>query len=74
MLDTDLPCRESSRGVVANALNSNIGVSEFELQSRYYVHLRTNTLGKGMNTINLPAVGEMVPLLFCYKCCIVTTI
>ena len=26
-------------------------VSEFELQSRYYIHFQTNTLGKGMNPL-----------------------
>ncbi len=30
-------------------MNSGIVESEFELQSRYYVHFWTNTLGKGMN-------------------------
>ena len=34
-----------------------IVVNEFELQSRYYVHFRTNTLGKGMNPLILPAMG-----------------
>ena len=39
----------SLRGVVANVLDCDIVKSEFELQSRYYVHFLTNTLGKGMN-------------------------
>ena len=30
-------------------LHCGIVISEFELQSRYYIHLWTNTLGKGMN-------------------------
>ena len=30
---------------------------EFEFQSRYYVHFRTNTLGKGMNPLILPSYG-----------------
>ena len=34
----------SSRGVVANMRDGNIVVSEFELQSRSYIHFRTNTL------------------------------
>ena len=29
--------------------DNDIVVTEFKLQSRYYVHFRTNTLGKGMN-------------------------
>ena len=32
------------------------GVSEFGLQSRYYVHFRANTLGKCMNPLILPAM------------------
>ena len=34
-----------------------IVVREFELQSRYYVHFRTNTLGKNMNPLDLPSMG-----------------
>ena len=40
---------EFPRGVMVNALNCRIVVSEFELQLHYYVHFRTNALGKGMN-------------------------
>ena len=32
-------------------------VSEFVLQSRYYIHFRANTLGKDMNPCILPATG-----------------
>ena len=32
-------------------------VSEFELRSHYYVHFRTNTFGKSMNPLILPAMG-----------------
>ena len=28
------------------------------LQSRYYVHFRVNTLGKGMNPLIFPAMGS----------------
>ena len=42
---------------MVKALNSRIVVSEFELQSRYYVHFQTNTIGKGMNPLILPAMG-----------------
>ena len=36
-----------------------IVVREFVLQSRYYVHFRPNTLGKGMNPLILPpAMGK----------------
>ena len=41
------------RGVMVKAMDYGIVVREFVLQSRYYVHFRANTLGKGMN----PAMG-----------------
>ena len=43
------------RGVMVKALDRGFVVSEFVLQSRYYVHFRANTVGKGMNS--LPAMG-----------------
>ena len=45
------------RGVMVKAMDCGIVESEFELQSRYYVHIRANTLGKGMNPLILPAMG-----------------
>ena len=36
------------RGAMANALNCDIVVNEFELQSFYYIHFQINTLGKDM--------------------------
>ena len=45
------------RGLMVKAVDCGIVVSEFVLQSRYYVHFRANTLGKGMNSLILPAVG-----------------
>ena len=48
-----------SRGVMVKAMHCGIVVREFVLQSRYYVHFRTNTLGKGMNPLILPpAMGK----------------
>ena len=44
-------------GVMVKPLDCRIAVSEFGLQSRYYVHFWTNTLGKGMNLLILPAMG-----------------
>ena len=41
-------------------LNSDI-VGEFKLQSREYAHFQTNTLGKGMNLLILPAMREISP-------------
>ena len=37
-------------GVMVKAMDCGIIVCEFVLQSRYYVHIRVNTLGKGMNS------------------------
>ena len=49
----------SPRGVMVKAMNYGIVVREFVLQSRYYVHFRANTLGKGMNPLILPpAMGK----------------
>ena len=46
-------------GVMVKARNCGIVVREFVLQSRYYVHFRANTLGKGMNPLILPpAMGK----------------
>ena len=45
------------RGVMVKAMACGIVVREFVLQSRYYVHFRANTLGKGMNPLILPAMG-----------------
>ena len=45
------------RGVMVKSLDYGIIVSEFELQLHYYVHFWTNTLGKGMNPLTLPAMG-----------------
>ena len=38
----------SHRSVVANVLDCDIVVSEFEFQARCYVYYWTNALGKGM--------------------------
>ena len=47
------------RGVMVKAMKCGIVVREFVLQSRYYVHFRANTLGKGMNPLILPpAMGK----------------
>ena len=41
------------RGVMVKAMDCGIVVREFVLQSRYYVHFRANTLGKGMSPLIL---------------------
>ena len=43
-------------GVMVKAMDCGIVVSEFEFQSHCYVHFRTNTLGKGINPLILPAM------------------
>ena len=45
------------RGVMVKVIDCGIVVREFVLQSRYYVHFRANTFGKGMNPLILPAMG-----------------
>ena len=53
------------RGVMVNAIDCWIVVSEF--QSQHYVNLRTNTLGKGMYNLILPGVVKILTLLFFSK-------
>ena len=36
---------------MAKVLDCNMVVSEFEFQSRYYVHFQATNNGKGMNTL-----------------------
>ena len=43
--------------LMVKAMDCGIVVSEFVLQSRYYVHFRANTLGKRINPRILLAVG-----------------
>ena len=49
--------RECPRGLMVKAMDCGIVVREFVPQSRYYVHFRANTLGKGMSPLILPAMG-----------------
>ena len=37
---------------MVKAMVNEFLAGEFELQSRYYVHFRTNTLGKGMDPLS----------------------
>ena len=57
MLKVKFVCRGCPRGVMVKAMDCAIVVREFVLQSRYYVHFRANTLGKGMNPLILPAMS-----------------
>ncbi len=46
-----------ARGVMVTPMDSGILVSEFVIQSRYYLHYRANTLEKGMNPPYPPSYG-----------------
>ena len=49
---------------MVKVMDCEIVVSEFVLQSRYYVYIRAITLGKDMNPLILPPMSKIVPLLF----------
>ena len=49
--------RECPCGVMVKVMDCRIVVSKFELQSCYYIHFQTNTLGKGMNPPYPPSYG-----------------
>ena len=53
----EINIRGCPRGVMVKAMDCGIVVSEFVLQSCYYIHFRANTLGKCMNPFMLPAIG-----------------
>ena len=62
-------CR-SCRSVMAKVLDYELEVSKFKIQSCYYVHFRTWTLGKGIDPLPFfPTLDtdKIVPLLFFYK-------
>ena len=48
---------KSPRGVMVKEMDFGIVVCEFVLQSCYYTHFRANTLGRGMNSLILRAMG-----------------
>ena len=50
-------CGGSPHGIKAKVLHCALEVTEFKLQSCYYVHFQTNTLGKGMNLFILSSYG-----------------
>ena len=52
-LSLSLSCGGYPRCVMVKAMDCGIVVR----QSRYYVHFRANTLGKGMSPLTLPAMG-----------------
>ena len=48
---------------MVKAMDCWIVVSQFVLQSHYYVHFRTYSLGKDISPFILPAREQIVPLL-----------
>ena len=56
----------SPHGVMAKVLDCGLKVSEFDLQSHYYVYFRINTLGKGMNPSIPTAIDWISSLLSCF--------
>ena len=48
---------------MAKVLDYCLKVSEFKLQSHYYIHFQINTLGKVLNPFILPAMGLIILLL-----------
>ena len=51
-------------GILANILDYDIVLREFNFQLRYYILFQTNTFWKGMNHLISPAI---IPLLSFYK-------
>ena len=49
--------RRSFPGVLGNALDCDIVVSNFETQSRYYVHFMINTLRKDVHSLVSLSMG-----------------
>ena len=60
-------CKENPHGERANVQDCEIVIGEFELQSRYYVHIWTNISGKDMKPLLSIAIGKKVQLRFLYK-------
>ena len=50
-------------GVMVKVLDCGIIVSEFKIQSCYYVHFQTNTFGKGIEPPFPPSYGLNTVLL-----------
>ena len=52
---------------MVKAIDYGIAVSKFELQSFYYIYVRTNTIGKGMKLLILLVIGRIVAQPFSEK-------
>ena len=49
-----MPLNKKPKPKPKPVVNRDIVLSKFELQSYYYIHIRTNTFGKGINPIIPP--------------------
>ena len=49
---------------MVKVLECDIVMSKLKLESHYCIHFWTNALDEGMNSLILPAIGLIVPLLF----------
>ena len=56
-----------SESRLQNVFDRDIVISEFEPQSRNYVHIRSNIPRKGMNNFIIPALVLRIPLLLFFK-------
>ena len=52
---------------MANVRDCGLEVNEFELQSGYYVHFRTETCWKDMKSLIFSAIDQIVSYVFFYK-------
>ena len=53
---------------MANVLDCDIAVNEFNIQSRYLEHFQTDTFRKGITPLSpLPIIGKILPQLFFFK-------
>ena len=57
----------SYSAVHPKVLNRGLEINVFKLQSRYYLHFRTNTTGKGMSHLIPQPWVKIVPPVFFYK-------
>ena len=60
MIQTRLKCKDNLCGAMAKVLVSSFKMSEFEVQSCYYIHLQDNNMGKDVKPIKSPVKGYIV--------------
>ena len=49
---------------MAKELDCSLNVSDFKLQSRYFLHFRTKTFGKDMNSLIPLVMSKIESILF----------